>query len=162
MKVSFKKVNPNIETHLPKYATDGSAGLDIYATSKYYDEFGCVCYGTNLAGKIPNGYVGLLFPRSSNSKKDLLLSNAVGVWDSDYTGEILFKFKPSLAFCQHGISSISDNYEWIGEADEHFDYNIGDRIGQLIIIPYPDIEPEWVDELPETIRGNKGWGSTGN
>ena len=55
---------------LPFYATEGAAGMDLTATSKEYDSKGCVVYGTGLAFEIPEGYVGLLFPRSSNAKKN--------------------------------------------------------------------------------------------
>lgn len=160
MKVKFKKLVDNAV--LPFYGTSEAAGLDMTATSKFYDEFGNIVYGTGIAGKIPEGYVGLLFPRSSNAKKDLILSNSVGVWDADYTGEIFFKFKPSVVYCQDGESSITNDFEWIGVAKITDEYNIGDRIGQLLIIPYPKIEPEFVDELPTTDRGDKGWGSTGS
>lgn len=163
MKVSFKKLVDNAV--LPFYGTSEAAGLDMTATSKSYDEFGNVVYGTGIAGKIPEGYVGLLFPRSSNAKKDLILSNSVGVWDADYTGEIFLKFKPSVYFYDSVCNRVSDDYDDIVlpthdgyRADE---YEVGDRIGQLIIIPYPKIEPEEVDELPTTERGDKGWGSTG-
>lgn len=159
MKVQFQKLVE--EATLPFYGTEGAAGLDMTATSKFYDEYGNVVYGTGVAGKIPEGYVALLFPRSSNAKKDLILSNSVGVWDSDYTGEIFFKFKPSVVYCQEGESSVSSDFEWIGESAITDEYKIGDRIGQIIIIPYPKIEPEWAFELPKTARGDKGWGSTG-
>ena len=162
MKVSFQKLNENAV--LPSYSTEGAAGLDMTATSKTYDEHGNIVYGTGLAGKIPDGYVGLLFPRSSNAKKDLVLSNSVGMWDSDYTGEIFFKFKPSGQIWE--TTDYSENDEpyptrWFPN-EEAVIYNIGDRIGQLIIIPYPQIEPEWVFELPKTTRRDKGWGSTGS
>lgn len=156
MKVSFQKLNENAV--LPSYSTEGAAGLDMTATSKSYDEFGNVVYGTGIAGKIPDGYVAMIFPRSSNSKKDLILSNSVGIWDSDYTGEIFFKFKPSPVYGKE------EDWGWksVGNKQTHYDqYEVGDRIGQLIILPYPQIEPEWVFELPKTIRGTNGFGSTG-
>lgn len=156
MKVQFKKLVE--EAVLPYYGSEGAAGLDMTATSKFYDEYGNIIYGTGIAGKIPDGYVALLFPRSSNAKKDLILSNCVGVWDSDYIGEIFFKFKP--------IPKFSKQENWgehlIYHKEEFADvYQVGDRIGQLLILPYPQIEPEWAVELPKTTRGNKGWGSTG-
>ena len=139
MKVNIKKLNKNAV--IPKYESAGAAGMDLTATSKTYDEHGNVVYGTGLAFEIPEGYVGYIFPRSSNAKKDLLLSNSVGVIDSDYRGEVIFKFKP-----------IDTTYER---------YDIGDRIGQIIIMPYPKIEFVEVDELDKTERGNGGFGSTG-
>lgn len=82
MKVKTKIIDVNINTPKLSYAKEGDAGIDLTATSKWYDEHGNVCFGTNRAFEIPKGYVGLLFPRSSNAKKDLLLSNSVGVIDS--------------------------------------------------------------------------------
>lgn len=130
---------------IPRYAKEGDAGMDLTATSKYYDTDGNVCYGTGLAFEIPSGYVGLVFPRSSICKKSLLLSNAVGVIDSGYRGEVSFKFKPCDV------------------ASEDFtEYEVGDRIGQIIIIPHPIIELVEVPELSETERGTSGYGSTGS
>jgi dUTP pyrophosphatase len=168
MQVKIKKLVGNAV--IPQYALNGDAGLDLVATSKIYDEFGNVHYGTGLAFEIPKGYVGLLFPRSSNAKKDLLLSNSVGVLDSNYRGEVSFKFKPSAVL----YSDIDNPESLIGVACETFDevilpynsvpfqdYQIGDKLGQIIILPYPEIEFVEVDELSETERGNGGYGSTG-
>ena len=141
MEVKIKKL---VETAVtPKYAMIGDAGMDLTATSKWYDDDNNVCYGTGIAMEIPKGYVGLVFPRSSNAKQDLILSNSVGVIDSGYRGEITFKFK------------LVD--------DRHLakDYNVGDRVGQIIIMPYPKIEFVEVSELSETDRGNGGYGSSG-
>lgn len=144
MQVKTKIINKEIETPVLKYSKQGDAGIDLTATSKWYDEQGNVCYGTNRAFEIPQGYVGLLFPRSSNANKDLLLSNSVGVLDSGYRGEVMFKFKYN--------SSLEDRMK---------SYQVGDRIGQLIIIPYPTIEFVESEELSETERGSGSYGSTG-
>lgn len=173
MKVKIKKLNK--DAVIPSYAKDGDAGMDLTATSKSYDENGNVVYGTGLAFEIPEGYVGLLFPRSSNSKKDLLLSNSVGILDSGYRGEVLFKFKKQInnerSFLNTMIAvqlmaKIKDDFKHLGlldesDIEEFREYEIGDRIGQLIIIPYPAIEFEEVEELSETERGSGGYGSTG-
>lgn len=156
MKVKFKKLHE--DAVLPSYAKPGDAGMDITAVSSgssthsgdakeqwYYIE-----YKTGLACEIPEGYVGLLFPRSSISKSALLLSNAVGVLDSSFRGEICLRFKLDSNLANQAI----------GES-KPASYKKGDRIGQLIIIPYPTIEPEFVDELSETSRGSGGFGSTG-
>lgn len=82
MKVKTKIINKEIPTAPLQYAKNGDAGIDLTATSKNYDNDGNVVYGTNRAFEIPDGYVGLLFPRSSNSKTNLVLSNSVGVVDS--------------------------------------------------------------------------------
>lgn len=143
MQVNIKRLNENAV--IPTYAKHGDAGMDLTAISKSYDDYGCVCYGTSLAFEIPHGFVGFLFPRSSNAKKDLILSNSVGVIDSGYRGEVVFKFKMTCGF-------IDNNHGC--------DYSIGDRIGQIIIMPVPNIEFNEVDELSSTDRGTGGFGST--
>jgi len=94
----------------------------------------------------------LLFPRSSISQKKYHLTNSVGVIDSGYRGEVMFKFKPTMIFTNNAVSI---------EGSE-FEYMVGDRIGQVIIIPHPEIEFLESDELSETDRGMGGYGSTGN
>lgn len=168
MKVKIKKLNPNAV--IPTYAKYGDAGLDLTATSKYYDELGNVVYGTGLAFEIPLGYVGLLFPRSSNAKYDLLNTNSVGVIDSGYRGEVMMKYKSTYNEYREGYPMDSDivygkNTEaclWASNSDFLKEYNIGDRIGQLMIIPYPQIELEEVEELSESERGISNYGSSGN
>lgn len=143
MKVKIKKLNENAV--IPSYSKVGDAGLDLTATSKKVnDNKTIITYGIGLSIEIPEGYVGLIFPRSSISKYDLQLTNSVGVIDSGYRGEIMLKF---LAL------------EDIHRADI---YSIGDRIGQLIILPYPQIEFEEVKELSSTERNDGGFGSSGN
>jgi dUTP pyrophosphatase len=141
MQVRVKKLHPNAV--IPQYAVEGDAGLDLTAISAEKDGYGNVVYGTGLSIEIPQGYVGLIFPRSSNSKTDLYLTNHVGVIDSGYRGEIVFKFR--------AISGLWD-------ARIH---RTGDRVGQLIIIPYPQIELVESDELSDSQRGEGGFGSTG-
>lgn len=63
MKVKIKKLSENAV--IPSYAKQGDAGMDLTATSKFFDEYGNICYGVGLAFEIPEGYVGLIFPRSS-------------------------------------------------------------------------------------------------
>lgn len=139
MKVKIKRLTPN--SVIPTYAKEGDAGLDLTATSKFVDESGNVVYGTGLAFEIPQGYVGLVFPRSSNAKKDLWLTNSVGVIDSGYRGEVMFKYRP-VSFKER-------------------EYVVGERVGQLIIMPYPHIEFEEADELSESERSTGGYGSSG-
>ena len=136
MKIKIKKLVP--EAVIPEYATPGAAGMDLTAVTR--DEVDdIVTYGTGLAMEIPEGYVGLIFPRSSNYKFDCVLTNSVGVIDSDYRGEIKFKF-----------FKIGENV-----------YKVGDRLGQIVIVPYPKIEFEEVESLSETSRGGGGFGHTG-
>lgn len=161
MKVNAKKLDSNAV--LPTYAKHGDAGMDLTATSKSYDEHGNVVYGTSLAFEIPAGYVGLLFPRSSNTKKDLILGNSVGVIDSGYRGEVVFKFKPSIAVYGDGEVELEVGESMCIDVPEIKDFDhylIGDRIGQIIIMPYPQIEFNLVDELSTTDRGIGGFGST--
>lgn len=150
MKVKFKKLNP--EAVIPRRAHDTDAGLDLTATSRTFNDDGTVTYGTGLAVEIPFGYVGYLFPRSSICRKDIFLTNSVGVIDAGYRGEITAKFRPTQAFDDGGYchSKVVPSV-----------YNVGDRIAQLIIMPYPDILPVEVGELPPSDRGTHGYGSTG-
>ena len=164
LKVKIKKLNENAV--IPTYSQEGDAGMDLVATSKYYDEDDNVVYGTGLAFEIPKGYVGLLFPRSSNAKKDLLLTNSVGVLDSGYRGEVMFKFKSSEPIWDWDYNKESSAFYTAEDEYRNYSlilnhYNVGERIGQIIILPYPQIEFEESEELSETKRGNGGYGSTG-
>lgn len=81
MKVKIKKLSENAV--IPAYAHDADAGLDLVAVNyDYKAEIDCHVYGTGLAMEIPEGYVGLIFPRSSNRKTDAYMCNHVGVIDS--------------------------------------------------------------------------------
>jgi dUTP pyrophosphatase len=144
MVVKIKKLVENAV--IPAYSKKGDAGLDLTAVSVSFEK-NYVSYKTGLAVEIPEGFVGLLFPRSSNSKMDLILTNSVGVIDSGYRGEIELRYK----LVANGVTP-----SIVGT------YNIGDRVGQLIIIPYPSIEFEEVTELSTTERNTGGYGSTGN
>ena len=166
IELKIKKVHP--DAVIPQYAIEGDAGLDLTAISKVYDEYGNVVYGVGLAVEIPVGHVGLLFPRSSNSKQDLLLSNSVGVIDSNYRGEIFFKYKPSAVYTEDDFEDdetgrLSFDFEKIDfcEKDLHSNYEIGDRIGQLLVMPYPKVRIQEVTELSDSARGSGGFGSTG-
>ena len=171
MKVRIKKLHEN--AIIPTYAKKGDAGMDLTAVEKYYDVHGCVVYKTGIAVEIPEGYVGLVFPRSSVSKVDLTLTNSVGVIDSNYRGEIIMKFKPTLVFVpsEEGLISHEDEtFEYVDGVEipwddripiSAIDYEVGERIAQLIIMPYPQIEFEEVDELTKTERGDGGFGSSG-
>ena len=167
MIIKTKILDKSIKMPKLEYAKEGDAGIDLIATSMWFDEFGNACYGTNRAFEIPEGYVGLLFPRSSNSKKDLLLTNSIGILDSGYRGEVMMKYKTSESIWS--FDKEKENCVFYKSEDEYFKhslrlefYNIGDRIGQLIIMPYPKVEFEEVDTLSETERGEGGYGSTGN
>jgi dUTP pyrophosphatase len=141
MKILFKKLVPTAQK--PKFGKPGDAGADLVATSA--DMFkGQMIYGTGLAVEIPEGMVGLVFPRSSVRNYNLSMSNSVGVIDSGYRGEIMITFN-------------------VTEKDKFpATYNIGDRIAQLVIVPVPLVQFVEVEELSETDRGTGGHGSTGN
>lgn len=140
MKVNIKKLNESAV--IPTYAHDTDAGLDLVATSVEVDDDGNLVYGTGLAFEIPVGYVGLVFPRSSVSLRSLVMANSVGVIDSGYRGEVTAKFKPIGQFLNNP-------------------YQIGERVVQLVIIPYPHVEFHEVDIISESERGTGGYGSTG-
>ena len=139
MKVNVMKLDAG--AIIPKYAKGGDAGMDLYAVSFGIDQNNNYVFGTGLAMEIPEGYVGLIFPRSSISRTAHSLRNAVGVIDSGYRGEIMLKF------------DINTHNSPV--------YEIGDRIGQVVILPYPQVEFEEVFELSKTTRGDGGFGSTG-
>ncbi len=147
MKVQFKKLCGEAKT--PKKATDGSAGYDLYSVedvdmSQYYVDDKAHLLKTGIAVGIPEGYVGLLFARSSLHKKHLTLANSVGVIDSDYRGEIKVALK-----CTDSM----DTNQFITK---------GERVAQVLIIPYLDTEFEEVDNLDVTLRGTGGFGHSGS
>jgi len=152
VKVSIKKLSP--DAVIPTYSKDGDAGMDLTAVSKEItDDY--ISYKTGLSFEIPKGYVGLLFPRSSNSKKDLLLTNSVGVIDSGYRGEVELRFKPIFNNKLENIPTLSNKLQNIST------YNVGDRVGQIMILPYPKIQFVETDKLSESERGDGGFGSSG-
>lgn len=138
LKIKFKKMNPNAV--IPKRGTIGAAGFDLTAIGLEVTET-TLKFDTGIAVEIPPGYVGLAFPRSSVCKTGLQLANSVGVIDSDYRGSISFVFYKGPT--------------WIEP------YSYGDRIGQLVIMPIPEVEFVEAEELSETERGEGGYGSTG-
>ena len=138
MEVKIKKLNENAV--IPRYAHPTDAGLDLVAVSMSKDRDGNFVYGTGLAFEIPDGFVGLVFPRSSVSARCMTMANCVGVIDSGFRGEVTVKFR------QHLFAK---------------PYDKGDRVAQMIIMPYPHVDFVEVDELSESDRGEGGYGSTG-
>jgi dUTP pyrophosphatase len=138
MKVHFKKLVQEAQT--PKFGKPGDAGADLVATTmSNHDDH--LVYGVGLAVEIPEGMVGLVFPRSSIRQTDLFMANSVGVIDSGYRGEIFITFNVKKGATR-----------W---------YQVGDRVAQLVIVPVPLVKYVEVDELSETERGIAGHGSTG-
>lgn len=141
LNVKIKKLDENAV--IPRYLHHGDAGMDLYAVSHMHDDIDNHIYGTGLAIEIPQGFVGLLFPRSSIRKKEAFMCNHVGVIDSGFRGEIMVTFKNR-------------------DADKDFvPYAVGERIAQLMIMPYPEVHFVEVKELSNTERGEGGHGSTG-
>ena len=132
---------------MPKLAHKGDSGYDLTAVSKYYDDFGNICYGTGVHLELPEGYEAQIRPRSSISKYNLILVNSPGTIDSNYRGELIVKFKL--------IENNSHN-----KLNKEIDYNIGDRIAQMV---FQKIEHFTFKEnnLNGTTRGENGFGSTG-
>ena len=138
MKIRFKKLSPSAV--VPRKAHASDAGFDLTCTRYEVTNGELFTYHTDIAVEIPDGYVGLLFPRSSIYKQDLFLTNSVGVIDSGFRGEVTAKFR------QHLFAK---------------PYDKGDRVAQMIIMPYPHVDFVEVDELSESDRGDGGYGSTG-
>lgn len=135
------------DSKIPTYASESSAGMDLYA---YCPEEGVIAIGsgeiakikTGVAVEIPEGYFGGIYARSGMAfKKNLRPVNAVGVIDSDYRGEIV-------------VGLYNDSHE--KQTVAH-----GERIAQMVIQPYVQVELEEVEDLSETERGTGGFGSSG-
>ena len=138
MDVKIKKLNENAV--IPRYAHPTDAGLDLVAVSKSKDRDGNLVYGTGLAFEIPDGFVGLVFPRSSVSARCMTMANCVGVIDSCFRGEVTVKVRAHL-FAKP--------------------YDKGDRVAHVRIMPCPHVGCVEVDGLSDSDRGEGGYGSTG-
>ena len=160
MEIKYKKLNKSAVEPYKKHDVD--AGFDLTATwikktTKYIE------YGTDLAFEIPEGYVGFLFPRSSVRNQDLMLKNSVGVVDSSYRGEIKFSFIKSYNdFTKEHTHRDNDLIDFKTQLVRKPDqYEVGDRVGQLVIMKIPDIKMIEVKNLSDTDRGTDGYGSSG-
>ena len=143
MDIRFKRLN-----NLAKIPTRGSkfsAGYDLYAATDYDIQIpphSTVKIGIGLAMELPVGWFGAIFARSGiATKRGLRPANAVGICDADYRNEYIVALH--------------------NDTDEIQTIEAGERIAQLIILPYQDINFKEVDELHETERGTDGFGSTG-
>tara|TARA_B100001123_G_scaffold385798_1_gene459646 strand:+ start:1276 stop:1713 length:438 start_codon:yes stop_codon:yes gene_type:complete len=143
VKVLFKRLNPKAE--IPKYKTSGSSGLDLMALIERPieikpQESALISTGISLA--IPRDTEIQIRPRSGLAAKfNISVLNTPGTIDSDYRGEI------KVILFNHG--------------KEEFIVNNNDRIAQIVLMPILKVEFEEVEDLPETIRGTGGFGSTG-
>lgn len=167
MKVKIKKMHP--DAVMPTYSTNDAAGMDLTAVSVEIDNYGNKVYHTGLAFEIPKGYAGFIFPRSSNAKKNLWLTNSVGIVDADFRGEVTLKYKASIRLISSLKCRLKLFFKRLNEGNnvgvtnvwDNDDYQVGERVGQLVIMPFPHIEFEEVSELSKTVRGKGGYGSTG-
>lgn len=174
MKVNIKRLSK--DAVIPKYAMPCDAGMDITAISKKFDhKSGCVVYGTGISIEIPEGHVGLLFPRSSIYKRYMEMTNCVGVIDAGYRGEIKVIMRTTnrivrplklwdrlrAIFCKMTFKDNEEKNSVIVDNINNNDYKVGDRVAQLIIMPFPTVEFNEVDSLSDSDRGENGHGSTG-
>ena len=136
IELKVKRLSPSAMVPTRAHLTD--AGMDLYVHRLNLSQGICTIH-TGIAVAIPAGYVGMLFPRSSIFKKDLRMANCVGIIDSGYRGEVCLKL------------------DMIGSDI----YEVYDRCGQLIVMPYPQVTVVEVDELGVTDRNLGGFGSSG-
>ena len=183
MEIKIKKLSENAV--IPKYAIDGDVGMDLTALDVESDEeTDMYLYHTGISIESPNHYGVLIFPRSSNRKTDAYICNHVPVIDTAvYRGEIMICFKNRDSLKQIGLKAemdellnslqvYKDQSDVVHKAYMAYDeatknpmkyapYEVGDRICQMVLIPYPNVLFKEVGELSETERGEKGFGSTG-
>ena len=143
VKILIKKTNRKVIT--PKYKTDGSSGVDL---SAFLDKEVVIkpnssdLIPTGLQVAIPEEFEIQIRPRSGLAAKESIgVLNSPGTIDSDYRGEL------KIILFNHG--------------KEDFIINNGDRIAQMVLVPILKMEFEEVDSLPDTVRGQGGFGSTG-
>jgi dUTP diphosphatase len=138
----FRRLDP--EAALPSYAHPGDGGLDL--TSAVDVEVGPgerAMVPTGMAVAIPPGHAGLVLPRSGlASRTGLTLANSPGLIDAGYRGEVT---------C--AVVNL--------DREQAVRVRRGDRIAQLVVVAVPKVVPRWVDELPESDRGEGGFGSSG-
>lgn len=142
MKVKFVKLHEDAVEPKKAYSTD--VGFDVTAIDMNIvekEDYGYIEYDTGIAVTPPEGYFVMAVPRSSLSKTGLILANSVGIIDPDYNDSIKLRFKYVSGSKYYGV---------------------GDKIGQLIILPLPQVEFEEVELLDDTDRGLGGFGSTGS
>jgi dUTP pyrophosphatase len=138
----FRRVRP--DARLPEAAHPGDAGLDLRAAEPANVAPGeRAMIPTGLAVAIPDGHAGLVLPRSGlASKQGLTLANAPGLIDAGYRGEVIV-----------AVVNL--------DRDQAVTIEAGNRIAQLVVVALPEIEPSFVEELPDSHRGEAGFGSSG-
>jgi dUTP pyrophosphatase len=142
VRIEFRKLDPDVA--LPGRARDGDAGLDLQANDTLKVGPGeRAMVPTGLAVGIPPGHTGLVLPRSGlASGQGLTLANSPGLIDEGYRGEIML-----------AVVNL--------DPDQPVEIRKGDRIAQLLVVPFAQVEPAEVDELPPSSRGEAGFGSSG-
>ena len=182
LNIKFKKLDERAV--IPTYAHEGDVGMDLTAIEvEYNSDMDCYLYHTGLAFETDKHYGIFLFPRSSNRNTEAYLCNHVGIADSAiYRGEIIFCFKNRTSLRQNAFEgrmiefwnaiedgkSIEDAtgesvHGWMEAMKNPMlfaPYKVGDRIGQMVVLPYPDVNLEEAEKLSNTDRGDGGFGST--
>ena len=180
--VKFKKLDERAV--IPTYAHDGDVGMDLTAIDVSYDTKGdFYIYHTGLAFETDKHYGIFIFPRSSNRKTEAYMCNHVGIADSaTYRGEIMVCFKNRTSLRQIALenrmiaffNAIEDGKSveeatresvkgWMDAFKDPMlfaPYKVGDKVAQMVTLPYPDIRLTERKELSETDRGTGGFGST--
>lgn len=174
IEILVKKLNE--QAVVPTYAHNGDVCMDLTAINvEYDDEHDMYIYHTGLAFASDFNIGQFLFLRSGNCKKECYLCNGVGIADSAiYRGEIQLRMKlrdsiETMAAVEYlknenSGSRFSDILAEMKERAmklEFAPYEIGDRIGQMLFIEYPDVDLKVVEELNDTERGSGAFGSTG-
>lgn len=143
LEVKIKKLIP--EVVIPEVAHEGNAGMDVVAVSKtWLKDLNCWEFGLGFSTEMPLGMKGVIVPRSSISKYDLIMCNSPAQIDFDYRGEWKVRFKETKL---HSPSFLKN-------------YEIGDKIAQIFFEPVLNIKFLETEELTETVRGEGGFGST--
>lgn len=153
MKIKFRRLNENAV--VPVFATKGAACADVVATEIIKQDSYNVTVKLGFATEIPEGYKGVVVPRSSFTQKGWVMQNSPAQIDSDYRGEWMLKFQ-SLTF-----DAISTRHNLIDLLPEDFPYEVGDRVAQVYFEKVEQAEFVVVDDLESTQRGEGGFGSTG-
>lgn len=156
MEIKYKKLSPDAKAPFKTYDVD--AGFDLYSISKE-ETLDYIEYHTGLAFEIPVGYVGLLFPRSSVTKYDLMLKNSIGVIDASYRGEIKCRFKKIIGNEINDMSILKDKITIDFSNAKIFEE--GERVAQIVFVEIPKVILVEASELSETERGEGGYGHTG-
>lgn len=159
MIVKFKKIHPNAV--LPTKGSEHAGGWDVVCTEIIQEGKDFVTCKLGWSAEIPVGYKLTLVPRSSFTKYKWILQNSPGLGDADFRGEYAYKFRAIPDEVRKEGGDYGSGVYW--ELDyQDAPYKVGERIGQVYIEEVIELEPEWADELSETVRGENGWGSSGN